>query len=464
MLKTNPYQQVLPPLKSIEIKGDQIVNISNIRVKNLSDLENPFQKVSKLFNLKHENVLSHENVSILYDEGLEDEAYRIEVGAEIKLYAKTDAGIFYAAITLTNLIMMEVALPYATLEDAPSVVERALHLDCGRKYFSKEWIMKFIDDLAKRKMNTLQMHFSENLGFRIESKIFPEIVSDKHLKQDEVLEIIKYAQDLFIQIIPSLDAPGHLRHILEVYPQYALEGTKKEAIDISNPKARTFMKELYDEFSDLFKSSKYFNIGSDEFVDFETIDSFTPLVDYARDILKIDDASAIDTYIDFINDMASHLEDKGFIVRVWNDGIHRLNQSEKIPLKTSIEICYWTKYHKYMAPLEVFEDKGYRIINYHAENFYYVFHVDVGIKLYKTEDWFESWNPHKFTFGQETKNESKVLGSSYAIWCDAPDIGTVRRVYNDTFEPIWAMAVKSWNKDTRLSYDAFTNLILNYYL
>lgn len=455
------YNEILPPLKDLSLKGGNFIPLETIRISK-SPFQCPTLAIKNLYNvdIKESNT---PNVIIHQDKSLQKEAYKMLVEETITIYVNSDVALFYALSTLCQIQVGSEIRSYAKIYDAPLVKERSLHIDCGRKYFSYDELCLFIDDLARRKMNTLQLHFSENLGFRIESLSYPEIVSEKHLTQKEVLDLIEYAKMYHIQIIPSLDAPGHLKHILKVFPEFALKGTNLEALDISSLEARAFIKHLYDEFALLFTDSNYFNIGSDEFVDFETIDDFEDLTHYAKTVLNLKDGRAIDTYIDFINDIALHLESKGFIVRVWNDGLFRLNQKESIQLKPSIEICYWTKYNKYMAPLTSFEDKALNLINFHAENFYYILHVDVGVKLYNTADWFESWTPYHYSFNQKASNKDLTQGASYAIWCDDPDIVDVRRIYEDTHEPLWAMATKLWSSSKVHSYKEFTKHYNNYY-
>ena len=111
-------------------------------------------------------------------------------------------------------------LVYGTIIDYPDVAERRLHVDCARKYISKDWFIRQIREMSYMKMNTLQMHFSENLGFRIECETDPSIVSDEYLTKEEVREILAEAKKYGINVIPSFDSPGHVDQILRAHPEY----------------------------------------------------------------------------------------------------------------------------------------------------------------------------------------------------------------------------------------------------
>lgn len=388
---------------------------------------------------------SSNKIQLFHDETLQDETYVLEVEKTISIKSNSYNGFIYGFQTLIKLLLESNIIEAQTIKDFPFLEERALHLDCGRKYFSFSWIKKLIEDLAWRNMNTLQLHFSDNKGFRIECDTYPSITSEAFLSKKQIRELIDYAHLFGIDVIPSLDSPGHLKAALETLPKYQLPNNDGNGLDITNADARQFMRNLYHEYAELFYDSKYFNIGGDEFIDFEDFSSYPFLKEYAINELKITDGTGIDTYIEFLNEMIELLEEKGYIVRLWNDGLHRLNQNELVKLKESAEICYWTKYNQYMAPLSTFEEKGYQLINYNADYFYYVLHVEAGVKIIDPQTWYETWHPYEFSGKQLLENKDLLQGASYSIWCDAPEIATETEIYEHTEMPLWAIADRMWN-------------------
>lgn len=456
------YHDVIPPFKKCELLGDKSFDLTKLKYYSSDwseELSKTLRKIGVFRSLKKSEKaqLKLKKVS-----GYPQESFGIHVSETITIESSSEEGIFYGVLSLYKLSLIHDSLPYAKVYSEPKVKERSLHLDIGRKYFSKEIIFEFLETMAFSHMNTLQLHFSENKGFRIECETFPEIVSEDFLRKEEILEIIDYAQQLYIQVIPSLDSPGHLNHALQFFPEYQLENSDGGSLDISNPEARSWVYKLYDEYAELFKTSQYFNIGGDEFVDFERFDTFTDLVSYSRNNLALSEGKAVDTYLDYLNELAERLEEKGFTVRVWNDGLYRKNQSSTIKLKDSIQVCYWTRYHRNMAELNEFVEKGHHLVNFHAENFYYVLHVDVGVKRIDPKGWFENWEPNIFSFDQVLDKKEKLLGSSYSIWCDAPTIASQKRIFYDVHEPLWAFASKMWNSNRTLSYDEFRNIYVEY--
>lgn len=456
------YQSVLPPFKKVTIQDTAYFDLNSLQSYDVMPQIDPTDSLQTLGIFKELKRSSEGELSIIYDQTLAPEGYQLIIGKHLIIKASTKAGSFYGMLALYKLSLLGVKLPYAKIENTPDIEERGLHLDVGRKYFSKEWIFKLLEEMAFSQLNTLQFHFSENKGFRIACEMYPEIVSEDHLSKNDVYEIIEYARKLHIQIIPSLDSPGHLHYALKHFPSFQLEGSDGGSLDISQEKAREWVYQLYEEYAELFKDSHYFNIGGDEFVDFDQFDSFEPLCDYAKNQLGLQDAHAVDTYHDYLNELAMLLEDKGFTVRVWNDGLYRKNQQPNIQLKESIQICYWTRYHKNMADVETFVEKGHELVNFHAENFYYVLHVDVGVKRVDPKAWFETWESKIFSFGQRLKDESKLKGSSYSIWCDAPEIATEKRIFHDIQEPLWAFACKTWMNEGLMTYDHFKNIYVEY--
>ena len=123
------------------------------------------------------------------------------------------------------MIITNDGLVYGEIVDYPNVAERRVHVDCARKYISKDWFIRQIREMSYMKMNALQIHFSENMGFRIECETDPSIVSDQYLTKTEVREILAEAKKYGINVIPSFDSPGHVDQILKAHPEYGQVNT-----------------------------------------------------------------------------------------------------------------------------------------------------------------------------------------------------------------------------------------------
>jgi hexosaminidase len=324
--------------------------------------------------------------------------------------------------------------------------EKALMLDCGRKFYTKEWILNLIDYMHELKMDTLQLHFSENEGFRIECETYPEIVSEDHLTKAEVRQIVDHATACGIQIIPDFDTPGHLRQILSHYPHFQLEKLEDgkmvkdlKALDITNLEAREFIKKIYQEYAELFHESKFFHIGADEFIDFDKVEEFPGLLEYSKKHYG-ENASGNEAYVEYTNEIAEYVEELGFTARVWNDGFYRKNRESLVELRPSIQVCYWTRCNINMAEPETFIEKGYQLINFCDSYLYYVLGECAGY-TYPTEEKIRAgWTINRFPHKELGSNEmASVIGTSFAIWCDKPDAQTEAEVFAGISGPLKAM-------------------------
>ncbi|UKJ08656.1 beta-N-acetylhexosaminidase [Solitalea lacus] len=253
-------------------------------------------------------------IAFTLDPTLENaEAYRIAITTKnINVRSKTAAGAFRAIQTLRQLMPVEVeqkqaanvakwSVPCAIIEDAPRFEYRGIHLDVGRHMFPVEFIKKYIDLLALFKYNNFHWHLTEDQGWRIEIKKYPKlttigsyreetavgktttgtsIIDRKYdctpykgfYTQDEVREVVKYAQDRFINVIPEIEMPGHALAALSAYPILGCTHGPYDVAthwgvfnDVFCPRDTTFkfLENVLTEVMDLFPS-KYIHIGGDE--------------------------------------------------------------------------------------------------------------------------------------------------------------------------------------------------------
>ena len=219
-------------------------------------------------------LITIDDVKNITDATNSNEAYRIEIDENgVRLTGASENAVLYGLRTIQNLMVSNNGLVYGTIVDYPRMAERRLHVDCARKYISKDWFIRQIREMSYMKINTLQMHFSENLGFRIECETDPSIVSDQYLTKEEVREIIKEANKYGIKVIPSLDSPGHVDQILKAHPEYGqISNTGehyKSGLDITNPEAVEYIRSLYLEYMELFEGCTDFHIGGDEYMEFD---------------------------------------------------------------------------------------------------------------------------------------------------------------------------------------------------
>ena len=211
----------------------------------------------------------------------EDESYVLEVTATgAKLIAPTTLGAMHGLQTFLQLVDVSpggFATPAVTIHDQPRFPWRGLMIDSARHFIPLDIIRRNIDGMEAVKMNVFHWHLSENQGFRVESKKFPklhELGSDAlYYTQDEIRDLIAYARDRGIRVVPEFDMPGHSTAWFVGHPElasgkgpYEIErkwGVFDPAMDPTNEKVYKFLDDLIGEMARIFPDH-YFHIGGDE--------------------------------------------------------------------------------------------------------------------------------------------------------------------------------------------------------
>ena len=210
-----------------------------------------------------------------------DESYTLEVtGERARLSAPAPEGIFRGLETLLQLVDIDADsffIPAVKIVDGPRFRWRGLLIDVSRHFQTVEMIKRNLDAMAAVKMNVLHWHLSDDQGFRVESKVFPKLhrfgSDGKYYTQDQVREIVAYAADRGIRIVPEFDMPGHSTSWLVGYPElaaasgpYEIErgwGVFEPSMDPSKEELYEFLDAFVEEMSGLFPD-EYFHIGGDE--------------------------------------------------------------------------------------------------------------------------------------------------------------------------------------------------------
>ena len=211
----------------------------------------------------------------------EDESYVLEVAsAGAKLSAPTPLGTMHGLQTFLQLVDVSTdsfAAPAVTIQDRPRFPWRGLMIDSARHFTPPEVIRRNIDGMEAVKMNVFHWHLSDNQGFRVESKRFPklqELGSDGfYYTQDEIRDVIAYARDRGIRVVPEFDMPGHSTAWFVGYPElasapgpYEIErhwGVMDPAMDPTKESTYKFLDEFIGEMAKLFPD-KFFHVGGDE--------------------------------------------------------------------------------------------------------------------------------------------------------------------------------------------------------
>lgn len=225
-----------------------------------------------------------------------DEGYQLEIDeAGIRLVAKTETGLFYGKQTLLQLLTPN-GLPYVKINDHPRFPYRGLHLDVSRHFFDKEEVKKLMNVMSYYKLNTLHLHLTDAGGWRLQIDKYPKLTQEgafrtqsdwrewwdngkdrQYLKEgtegayggyytkDDIRDMLAYAAEKHITIIPEIEFPAHSDEVFVAYPELCCAGKSHTSGDfcIGNPKTFEFMENVLTEVIELFPS-EYIHIGGDE--------------------------------------------------------------------------------------------------------------------------------------------------------------------------------------------------------
>ena len=283
------------------IKENTGISISGEELRPSLNFIQEYLKKFYGFSLKEQTGNTEGIQLILHSKNKGAESYTINSGNNRFIIEAGDAaGIFYGIQTLIQLLPPKksptLTIPLVTIEDYPRFKYRGLHLDVSRHFFPVDFIKKYIDYLALHKMNSFHWHLTDDQGWRIEIKKYPKLTSvgayrngtitgrfpgtgNDNIRhggfytQDEIKEVVAYAADRYIQIIPEIEMPGHASAALASYPQlgctggpYEVQqtfGVFEDVFCAGNELVFEFLQNVIDEIIPLFPS-KYIHIGGDE--------------------------------------------------------------------------------------------------------------------------------------------------------------------------------------------------------
>lgn len=233
-----------------------------------------------------------------------EEAYNIAVNSDnVTINGSSDAGTFYGVQTLRKSISAnaeekDILLPAADITDFPRFKYRGMHLDVSRHFFPIDFVKRYVDILAMHNINRLHWHLTDDQGWRIEIKKHPKLIEESSVRketlvgslyaeqlefdntpyggyytQEEIKDLVSYADERFITVVPEIDLPGHMLAVLSAYPELGCTGgpyevgTKwgvfEDVLCAGKEESFNFLDDVFSEVVELFPS-KYIHIGGDE--------------------------------------------------------------------------------------------------------------------------------------------------------------------------------------------------------
>lgn len=241
------------------------------------------------------------SVLLRLDPSIENpEGYRVSVSADgVVIAGASEAGVFYGIQTLRKAVPVKVngvpVLPAVEIRDEPRFAYRGVHLDVSRHFFTVDEVKSYIDMMVLHNMNRLHWHITDDQGWRIEIKKYPGLTAEGARRAETVIghnsgeydgkpyggfytredaeEIVKYAAERYITVIPEVDLPGHMQAALAAYPSlgctggpyevWKIWGVSEEVLCAGNDSVLTFIDDVLTEILEIFPS-EYIHVGGDE--------------------------------------------------------------------------------------------------------------------------------------------------------------------------------------------------------
>ena len=317
---------------------------------------------------------------------LKDEGYKVNITAEgVSVEASTPIGLYYAFQSIKKILPPNVmagvkdanvtryALPFVKLNDYPAYGYRGFMLDTSRHFFSVEELKRVLEVMSYYKMNRFHWHMTDDQGWRVEIKKYPRLTSvgsisdnsymvDMHhgdywlnqpygpyfYTQEQVKEVVAYAKERHIEIVPEIDMPGHFCAAMAAYPEFSctpegshgvvtnIGGVYNDVLNVANPAAVQFAKDVLSEIMELFPG-EYIHIGGDECP--------TTAWEHNAECIAKKEELGLNSFRElqshFIKDMAEHLKANGRKISVWNEAISAQGADTKTIKETGATVYCW---------------------------------------------------------------------------------------------------------------------------
>jgi len=410
----------------------------------------------------------------------------------IIIQGATNTGLFYGIQSFRQLLPSDfetdnysnktVSIPLLEIKDKPRFPWRAFMLDESRHFKGTNAVKKLLDQMALLKMNVFHWHLTDDQGWRIEIKKYPNLTkigsyrNDTQLSrkspervgkphqgfytQNQIKEIIEYASERHITIIPEIEMPGHATAAIASYPWLGVLGTTTEvsvefgkmddSFNVANPKVTTFLKDVLKEVFDLFPSD-IVHIGGDE-VRFETWENSKEI---QNKIKEEGLASPVDFQLFFTNKISKFIEENNHRMMGWNEilgeKIHEWDKDNNMEVKEKLSKT--AIIHFWKGSLELVNKavtNGHQVVN----SLHSMTYLDYN---YKSIPLSKAYSFDPIPEGLDSKYSNQILGLGCQMWSEW--IPTVKQMEYQIYPRIAAYAEVGWTQKQNKNYDNFTKAL-----
>lgn len=399
-----------------------------------------------------------DKVKFVKSEDLPAEAYELQIRKnKIVILASDEAGRFYALQTLKQLADADI-MYCGVIKDEPRYEWRGFMLDEARHFFGMEKVKELLDLMARYKLNRFHWHLSDNQGWRIEIKAYPQLCeiaavgnnSDgnapaKFYTQDEVREIIAYAAERHIEVIPEIDMPGHATAFVKAFPE--LDGGHR-TVNVANPKLYEVLETIMKELADLFPG-RYLHIGGDE-VSRRGWESLPEMPEF---MAKNGIASYHDIQKYFEVRLSDIVAKTGKLSIAWDDVING-------DMNTENTLLQWWQSDR-PGNLEKSLEYGYKTIICPWGSFYLDYVQDIRCKEGHLV-WEKCVNDMRGIYEYKFEDNPLIIGAQGNLWTER--VRTSDRLDYMIFPRLITLAEKSWTREENLNYENYLKRLENEYM
>lgn len=412
---------------------------------------------------------------------LGDEGYRFAAKKKtITISANGDRGYFYGIQTLLQMVN-GASVAAVEIEDIPAFGWRAYMLDESRYFHGETFVKQLLDEMARLKMNTFHWHLTDDAGWRIEIKKYPKLTEigstrkdtetgtwesgktagEPHsgfYTQEQIKDIVAYAAERGITIVPEFEMPGHASSAIAAYPWLGTDGKEIEVpitfgrhydnYDVTKPEVIEFIKDVLTEIFALFPS-EVIHIGGDE-VGYKVWEESASVKKYMKENGL---ETPADLQIYFTNNISKFIEQNGRRMMGWNEilgkNIHKDFAEKNDDKEAETELAKNVVVHFWKGDIELITDaaqKGYSIVNSLHSNTYLDYSYN-DINLEKAY----SFNP--IPNDLDDKFHKNIIGLGCQMWSEWTP--TNKDVERQTFPRIAAYAETGWTNTANKDYSRF---------
>ena len=391
-------------------------------------------------------------LSLSADKKLGEEGYEIKITDRITTSAPTLTGLYWSTRTLLQIAeqSQEHSFPKGIIRDYPDYSIRGFMIDCGRKFIPMSCLQDLVKIMAYYKMNTLQIHLNDNgfkqffghdwsktyAAFRLESDTYPGLAAeDGYYTKREFIDLQKLAENLYVEIIPEIDAPAHTLAFTHYKPEIGSKEYGMDHLDLFNPETYKFMDGLFKEYLEgdepVFRGKKV-HIGTDEYSNKkkDVVEKFRAFTDH---------------YIRYV-------ESFGKQACVWGALTHAKGDT---PVKSeNVIMSAW--YNGYANPKDMIE-QGYKLISIPDGLVYIVPAAGYYYDYLNTKYLYENWTPVQIGKAVFPEKDPSILGGMFAVWNDHVGNGiSTKDIHHRIYPALQTLAVKMWTgKDVSVPYADF---------